>query len=67
MVKDARGTEWHSFGSELYVKWVIYPAGHPSGVYHYQGERYFGSTKQGKFMCEKAAVRKGDRPTRNVQ
>ena len=39
----------------------------PSGVYHYRGERYFGSTKQGKFMCEKAALHEGDRPTRNGQ
>jgi hypothetical protein len=38
-----------------------------SGVYHYRGERYFGSTKQGKFICEKAALREGDRPTRNGQ
>lgn len=38
-----------------------------SGVYHFQGERYFGSTKQGKFMCERDADRKGDRPTRNGQ
>jgi hypothetical protein len=38
-----------------------------SHVYHYQGERYFGSTKQGKFICEKDAVREGDRPTRNGQ
>ena len=38
-----------------------------SGVYHFQGERYFGSTKQGKFMCEKAARAEGDRPTKNGQ
>ncbi len=38
-----------------------------SGVYHYQGERYFGSTKQGKFVCEKAARAEGDRPTKNGQ
>jgi hypothetical protein len=38
-----------------------------SGVYHYQGERYFGSTQAGKFLCEKAALRDGDRPTRNGQ
>jgi hypothetical protein len=30
-----------------------------SGVYHYRGERYFGSTKQGKFICEKDAAREG--------
>ena len=23
-----------------------------SGIYHFQGERYFGSTKEGKFLCE---------------
>lgn len=38
-----------------------------SGVYHFQGERYFGSTKNGKFMCEHAADQEGDRPTRNGQ
>jgi hypothetical protein len=38
-----------------------------SGVYHYRGERYFGSTKQGKFICEKDALQEGDRPTRNGQ
>ena len=38
-----------------------------SGVYHYKGERYFGSTKQGKFVWEKDALREGDRATRNGQ
>ena len=38
-----------------------------SGVYHFRGERYFGSTNQGKFTCEKDALREGDRPTRNGQ
>jgi hypothetical protein len=38
-----------------------------SGVYHFQGERYFGSTKQGKFVCQHEADREGDRPTRNGQ
>jgi hypothetical protein len=38
-----------------------------SGIYHYQGERYFGSTKNGKFICEKAARAEGDRPTKNGQ
>ena len=38
-----------------------------SHVYHFQGERYFGSTKQGKFICERDADREGDRPTRNGQ
>ncbi len=38
-----------------------------SHIYHFQGERYFGSTKYGKFMCEHAADRQGDRPTRNGQ
>ena len=34
-----------------------------SHVYHFQGERYFGSTKQGKFMCETAADKAIDRRT----
>jgi hypothetical protein len=38
-----------------------------SHIYHYEGERYFGSTQQGKFICEKAAVKEGDRATRNGQ
>ena len=38
-----------------------------TGVYHYQGERYFGRTKNGKFVCEKDALRQGDRATRNGQ
>lgn len=38
-----------------------------SGIYHFQGERYFGSTKRGKFICEHAADAEGDRPTHNGQ
>ena len=36
-----------------------------SGVSHYQGERYFGSTQEGKFICEHDAMGEGDRPTKN--
>ncbi len=38
-----------------------------SGIFHFKGERYFGSTQVGKFMCEKTALGEGDRPTRNGQ
>lgn len=38
-----------------------------SHIYHFQGERYFGSTEHGKFLCEHAADAEGDRPTRNGQ
>jgi len=38
-----------------------------SGIYHFQGERYFGSTKEGKFLCEHDADKEGDRPTHNRQ
>ena len=38
-----------------------------SGIYHFRGERYFGATKEGRFMCERAARAAGDRPTRNGQ
>ena len=38
-----------------------------SGVYHLEGERWFGRTKSGQFECEKAALAEGDRETRNGQ
>ena len=38
-----------------------------SGVYHFQGERYFGSTKEGKFICQHDADGEGDRATRSGQ
>ena len=38
-----------------------------SGIYHFAGERYFGRTREGKFMCQHAADQEGDRPTRNGQ
>jgi len=38
-----------------------------SGVYHYQGERWFGRTKVGQFECEKQAKAEGDRATKNGQ
>jgi len=38
-----------------------------SHVYHLKGERYFGSTKEGKFICEHDADKEGDRLTRNGQ
>ncbi|MGI4747986.1 MAG: hypothetical protein ACRYFY_18385 [Janthinobacterium lividum] len=36
-------------------------------IYHLEGERWFGRTKQGQFECEKAAKREGDRETENGQ
>ena len=30
---------------------------------HFKGERWFGNTQQGKYMCEHAADAEGDRPT----
>jgi hypothetical protein len=38
-----------------------------TGIYHFQGERWFGTTKSGKYMCERAADQEGDRPTHNGQ
>jgi hypothetical protein len=38
-----------------------------SHIYHFKGERYFGSTKEGKFICEREADKEGDRPTWNGQ
>jgi hypothetical protein len=38
-----------------------------SGIFHFAIERCYGSTKQGKYVCEKAAKAEGDRETRNGQ
>ena len=38
-----------------------------SGVYHFQGQRWYGNTKSGAYVCEKDADRGGDRATRNGQ
>lgn len=39
----------------------------PSGIYHYKGERWYGNTKNGAFVCEQEAEKAGDRATRNGQ
>ena len=38
-----------------------------TGVYHYPGTRWYGNTKQGKFMSEADARAQGYRPARNGQ
>jgi hypothetical protein len=38
-----------------------------SGIYHFQGERWYGRTKHGAYVCEKDADSAGDRATENGQ
>jgi hypothetical protein len=38
-----------------------------TGVYHYPGTRWYGNTKQGKFMSEADARALGFRPAKNGQ
>ena len=35
-----------------------------SGVYHYKGQRWYGNTKSGVYVCQKEADRAGDRATK---
>jgi hypothetical protein len=39
----------------------------PSGIYHFKGQRWYGRTKSGAFVCRKEADQVGDRATRNGQ
>jgi hypothetical protein len=36
-------------------------------VYHLKGERWYGATKMGAYICRKEANAEGDRVTRNGQ
>lgn len=38
-----------------------------SGIFHFQGERWYGRTEDGAYVCEKEAEQDGDRATRNGQ
>jgi hypothetical protein len=38
-----------------------------SGVWHYAGERWYGNTENGAYVCEEEAAAAGDRATRNGQ
>jgi hypothetical protein len=39
----------------------------PTGVYHFSGQRWYGNTKAGAYVCRKEADAAGDRATRNGQ
>ena len=38
-----------------------------TGVWHYKGQRWYGNTKHGAFVCMKEAAAEGDRGTKNGQ
>jgi hypothetical protein len=37
----------------------------PTMIWHYKGQRWYGRTKHGAYVCEKEAVAAGARATRN--
>jgi hypothetical protein len=39
----------------------------PTGIYHFQGQRWFGNTKSGAYVCQREANAAGDRATQNGQ
>jgi hypothetical protein len=39
----------------------------PTGIFHFQGQRWYGNTKTGEYVCEKEAEKAGDRATLNGQ
>ena len=38
----------------------------PTRTYHYRGERWYGATKTGAYVCQNEAVRAGMRATRSA-
>ena len=38
-----------------------------TGIYHYEGERWYGKTKNGQYMKEADAIKAGYRATENGQ
>lgn len=36
-----------------------------SDLFHFQGERWYGNTEEGAYVCEQQAEASGDRPTEN--
>ena len=39
----------------------------PSGIYHYKGQRWYGNTLSGAYVCQAEADQAGDRGSRNGQ
>jgi hypothetical protein len=39
----------------------------PTRTYHYRGQRWYGSTKSGAYVCRNEAVRAGMRATRSAE
>lgn len=39
----------------------------PTGVWHYKGQRWYGRTKNGAYVCKKEAAAEGNRGTHNDQ
>lgn len=39
----------------------------PTGVHHFAGQRWYGNTKSGAYVCRKEADTAGDRATPNGQ
>lgn len=37
----------------------------PTGIYHLKGQRWYGRTKRGAYVCKREADLNGDRETRN--
>jgi hypothetical protein len=40
---------------------------HPSGIYHFKGQRQYGNTNDGAFVCEHEADQAGNRAAQNGQ
>ena len=59
-VGEAAGTAGAAAAQKPPVKGMVW-VNTDSGIYHYEGDRWYGNTKQGKFMSEADAIKAGYR------
>jgi hypothetical protein len=70
LLYDSSATALEKYGSESQAqqhcpKDTVVWLNLPTMIWHYKGQRWYGRTKNGTYVCEKEAAAAGARATRN--